>query len=83
MIDFEVSFDKRKKKSEKGLYKIKFTIGEENKDKLTINDVEFLCTGFIQLLQQISAQVGNPLYSIARTWLEHSSMIYQMNIVYI
>jgi hypothetical protein len=47
MIDFDVALDKSKKKSEKGLYKIRFSIGEENKDKLTINDVEFLCTGFI------------------------------------
>ena len=47
MIDFEVLFDKGKKKSDKGLYKLKFNIGEENHEKLTINDIEFLCTGFI------------------------------------
>lgn len=51
MIDFEVSFEKGKKKSEKGLYKVKFNIGTENSDKLTQTDIEFLCTGFIQLIQ--------------------------------
>lgn len=47
MINFEVSFEKGKKKSEKGLYKIKFNIGVENYEKLTQTDIEFLCTGFI------------------------------------
>ena len=67
MVDFWVAFDKGRKKSEKGLYKIKFDIGDENKDKLTINDIEFLCTGFIQLIQQLAAQSGNPIYSVAKT----------------
>jgi hypothetical protein len=35
LIDFEVSFEKEKKKSVKGLYKIIFTIGEESKKALT------------------------------------------------
>lgn len=66
MIDFEISFEKGKKKSEKGLYKLKFNIGEDNREKLTINDVEFLCTGFVQLIQQMADTAGNPLVSVAR-----------------
>lgn len=47
MIEFEISFDKGKKKSEKGLYKLKFAISEEKRNTLTINDIEFITTGFI------------------------------------
>lgn len=67
LIEFEISFDKGKKKSEKGLYKLRFNVGEENRDKLTINDVDFLCQGFIHLITQLADQAGNPLYSVAQT----------------
>jgi hypothetical protein len=47
LIDFEVTFEKEKKKSMKGLYKIKFFISEDNINNLRTNDIEFLCAGFL------------------------------------
>lgn len=51
LIEFEINFEKEKKKSLKGLYRVSFGIGDTNKDKLQSNDVEFLSTGFVQLIQ--------------------------------
>ena len=46
MIDFGVSFCKGKKKSERDLHKLKFNIGEENKEKINNHDVNFITGGF-------------------------------------
>jgi len=46
------------------LYKLRFKFGEQNLEKLTANDVEFLTSGFIQLIQGFAGMVGNPLYSL-------------------
>ena len=64
LVDFEVIFEKGKKKKDQGLYKLRFKFGEQNLEKLTANDVEFLTSGFIQLIQGFAGMVGNPLYSL-------------------
>lgn len=50
LVDFEVIFEKGKKKKDQGLYKLRFKFGDNNIEKLTLNDIEFLTTGFLQLI---------------------------------
>ena len=47
LIDFEVSFEKGRKKKDQGLYRIRFKISEGDLGKLKDNDIEFLTTGFL------------------------------------
>ncbi|CDW84618.1 protein kinase domain containing protein [Stylonychia lemnae] len=64
LVEFEVVFEKGKKKKDQGLYKLRFKFGDENVEKLTANDVEFLTSGFLQLIQGFAAMAGNNLYSL-------------------
>eukprot|EP00347_Sterkiella_histriomuscorum_P001348 403372377 len=64
LVEFEVIFEKGRKKKDQGLYKLRFKFGDQNIDKLTLNDVEFLTSGFLQLIQGFAALANNPLYSI-------------------
>jgi len=59
-VNFWVIFEKGRKKSTKGLYKLTFKIEEESKDESTV-DQEFLCTGFLQLIKDFATTCGNPL----------------------
>jgi hypothetical protein len=68
-IDFWIIFEKGRKKSTKGLYRLKFEIknNAEDIDMTEQNsiepseDYEFLCTGFLHLVKQFADQSGNPI----------------------
>ena len=64
LIQFEVSFEKGRKKKDQGLYKVRFRIPEEDLTKLQENDIEFLTSGFLQLIEQFASTVDNQLYSL-------------------
>ena len=67
LINFEVHFEKGRKKKDMGLYRVRFYIPEDDHKKLQENDIEFLTTGFLRLIDQFAEQVDNHLYCIEDT----------------
>ena len=47
LVDFEVIFEKGRKKKDQGLYKLRFKIGDSSLSKLSQNDIEFITNGFL------------------------------------
>lgn len=64
LVEFEVIFEKGRKKKDQGLYKLRFQFGEQGLSKLSQTDVEFIITGFIGLIENCCVQANNPLYSL-------------------
>lgn len=64
IIQFEVSFEKGRKKRDMGLYRVRFGIPESDLGKLQEHDIDFLTAGFLKLIEQFAAKVENPLYSL-------------------
>lgn len=65
LVEFWVMFEKGRKKSSKGLYRLVFHI--ENLEQNGPGDEanhEFLCTGFLHLVKNFANQCGNSLQSL-------------------
>ena len=59
LVEFQVIFEKGRKKHTKGLYRLRFEIEEgfsEHSD-----DQEFICTGFLNLIKDLAQNCANPL----------------------
>ena len=67
LIDFEVTFEKGRRKRDQGLYRVRFKIPEGDLSRLQETDIEFLVTGFLQLIEQFALKVDNHLYSLDAT----------------
>ena len=64
LIEFEVSFEKGRKKKDQGLYRVRFKISQADLAKLKEHDIDFLTAGFLRLIEQFAAVVDNHLYSL-------------------
>ena len=63
-VDFWVIFERGRKKSTKGLYRLNFMIeGGPQSEKIgqATPDQEFLCTGFLHLIKNFALNCGNPV----------------------
>lgn len=62
-IGFWVIFEKGRKKSTKGLYKLRFEIEDDDEDGPTHSNIdqEFLCSGFLHLIKDFALACQNPL----------------------
>jgi hypothetical protein len=54
VIDFELAFEKGRKKSGQGLFRVRFKIPDNHLNSLHESDIDFLTVGFLKLIDHFA-----------------------------